>query len=77
VWPRLSSPGLDQERRGRAGDEANGLLYACETDLSAMPYVTDLRSFDLATGKAKQSYPIKARGSAMIWRSMRWQPVRH
>src|SRR5882724_608098 len=56
------APGSIKNVAGVLADEANGLLYACETDLSAMPYVTDLRSFDLATGKAKQSYPIKGAG---------------
>jgi sugar lactone lactonase YvrE len=43
-------------------DDAGGLLYACETDLSANPYTTGVRSFDLATGKPKQSYPLAKAG---------------
>jgi sugar lactone lactonase YvrE len=47
---------------GVLADDASGSLYACETDLAASPYKTGVRTFDLATGAPKASYPIAGAG---------------
>jgi sugar lactone lactonase YvrE len=47
---------------GVMADDADGLLYACEDDLTVMPYQATVRAFDLATGAAKASYPFPTGG---------------
>jgi sugar lactone lactonase YvrE len=45
---------------GVLADDASGLLYACETDLGT--FDTGVRSFDLTTGEAADSYPMPEAG---------------
>jgi sugar lactone lactonase YvrE len=54
--------GVVKNVAGVLADDANGLLYACDNDLSVTPYAATLRSFDLATAAPEASYPFPSAG---------------
>jgi sugar lactone lactonase YvrE len=56
------APSAVKSVAGLLADAAAGLLYACDNDLGATPQKATLRTFDLATGAPKSSYPFAASG---------------